>query len=46
MVCVIGQLVRFKIVINLWVIYSKVRILINDLNNDMIDGFEDFCSLE
>lgn len=44
--CVTGQSARLKIAINLWVIYSKVRILTNDLNNDTIDGPEDLCSLE
>ena len=44
--CVTGQSARLKIAINLWVIYSKVGILTNDLNNDTIDGPEDLCSLE
>ena len=43
--CVTGQSARLKIAINLWVIYSKVGILTNDLNNDTIDGPEDLCSL-
>ena len=41
-----SQSARLKIAINLWVIYSKVGILTNDLNNDTIDGSEDLCSLE
>ena len=41
-----SQSARLKIAINLWVIYSKVGILTNDLNNDTIDGPEDLCSLE
>lgn len=44
--CATGQSARLKIAINLWVIYSKVGILTNDLNNDTIDGPEDLCSLE
>lgn len=44
--CVTGQSARLKIAINLWVIYSKVGILTNDLNNGTIDGPEYLCSLE